>query len=75
MLVQSGFYTKPSPNWTAASVFDLGAQEYFNYGGYSSCDDIIDEFTVTGPAIVIDTTHEISAGLVPSIGARATSMT
>jgi uncharacterized protein (TIGR03437 family) len=43
-------YTTPIPNWSAASNFDLGAYEYLTNGGYNGCDDIIDEFTVTGPA-------------------------
>jgi len=47
--VQSSSYTKPTPNWTATSVFDLGAIESAPYGGYNSSDDVIDEFTVTGP--------------------------
>jgi hypothetical protein len=47
-LVNSGAYQSVTPNWTAASVFDIGAQEYLTYGGYNSLDDIIDEFTVTG---------------------------
>lgn len=36
-------------NWTAASVFDLGAFEYLTYGGYDSSDDTIAEFTVGSP--------------------------
>ena len=47
-LVKSTPYTPPTPNWTSASVFDLGAYEYQAFGGYDSCDDIIGEFTV-GP--------------------------
>jgi len=47
-LVKSTRYTPPTPNWTNASVFDLGAYEYQAFGGYDSCDDIIGEFTV-GP--------------------------
>ena len=50
-LVQQSPYTATTPNWTAASVFDFGAYEYLTFGGYDSSDDIIDEFTVTGPAI------------------------
>ena len=49
-LVQQSSYTTATPNWSAASNFDLGAYEYLTYGGYNSCDDIIDEFTVTGAA-------------------------
>src|SRR6185295_11394455 len=43
------WYATPTPNWSAASNFDLGAYEYLSYGGYNASDDIIDEFTVTGP--------------------------
>ncbi len=50
-LVKSTTYTQPTPSWTAASNFDLGAYEYLTSGGYNVSDDIIDEFTVTGPAI------------------------
>ena len=46
-LVNSVPYTMPSPNWTAASNVDLGAYEYFTFGGYNALDDLIDEFTVT----------------------------
>src|SRR5690242_2137441 len=34
-LVQSFSYAKATANWTANSVFDLGAYEYLNYGGYN----------------------------------------
>jgi uncharacterized protein (TIGR03437 family) len=50
-LVKQSVYTTPTPNWSAASNFDLGAYEYLTFGGYNSSDDIIDEFTVMGPAI------------------------
>jgi hypothetical protein len=53
---QSASYTKMAPTWTASSVFDLGAYEYLTYGGYNVLDDIVDEFTVQGPAIVADVT-------------------
>ena len=42
-LVKSTPYTKPTPNWTAASLFDLGAYEYQNSGGYNTFDDVIDD--------------------------------
>jgi hypothetical protein len=48
-VVKTTPYTTPTLNWTAASVFDLGALEYSGAGGYSVSDDIIDEFTVSGP--------------------------
>jgi len=50
-VVQSSPYSKTAPNWTAASNFNLGAYEYLTSGGYYSLDDVMDEFTVTGPAI------------------------
>lgn len=46
-LVKSSPYTGATPNWTAASNFDLGAYEYLSLGGYYASDDAIDEFTVT----------------------------
>jgi hypothetical protein len=49
-LVKSSPYTAPTGNWTAASVLDLGAQEYLTYGGYDSCDDVIAEFAI-GPVV------------------------
>jgi hypothetical protein len=45
-LVKSSAYSAVTPNWTAASNFDLGAYEYQTFGGYNVSDDIIDEFTV-----------------------------
>jgi hypothetical protein len=48
-LVKSTTYTTPTANWSAASVFDLGAYEYQTFGGYNVSDDIIDEFTVLTP--------------------------
>jgi hypothetical protein len=48
-LVQQSPYATPTPNWSAASNFDLGAYEYLSYGGYNASDDIIDEFIVIGP--------------------------
>jgi hypothetical protein len=45
--VQFAPYSKPSPNWSSSSNFDIGAQEYLMYGGYNALDDIISEFTVT----------------------------
>jgi hypothetical protein len=46
ILVVQASYPMPEANWTDASIFDYGAYEYLTYGGYDSCDDIIDEFTV-----------------------------
>jgi hypothetical protein len=55
-LVKSTAYTTPTASWTAASNFDLGGYQYLMFGGYDVLDDVIGDFTVTGPAIVIDTT-------------------
>jgi Bacterial Ig domain/Purple acid Phosphatase, N-terminal domain len=49
-LVKSVAYTVPTPNWSAASNFDLGAYEYLTYGGYDVSDDAINQFSVSGPA-------------------------
>jgi chitodextrinase len=65
-LVASGAYTIPTPGWTAASTFDLGAYEYLSFGGYNSSDDVIDEFTVTGPASPTGTSLW-SSSTVPAI--------
>jgi hypothetical protein len=46
-LVNSSPYTAVTPNWTAASTFDLGAHEYLTFDGSDVSDDVIDEFTVT----------------------------
>jgi hypothetical protein len=48
--VQSSSYAAPSPNWTSASILDLGAFEYSTYGGYNVSDDVILNFTVAGVA-------------------------
>lgn len=61
-------YSTPTPNWSDASVFDLGAYEYLAYGGYDSCDDIIDEFTVTGPS---GSTSSDASGSSPAPGSDA----
>jgi hypothetical protein len=46
-LVKSSPYTRVTPNWTAASNFDLGAHEYLTFGGYNVSDDVIAEFTAS----------------------------
>lgn len=48
--VQTASYTKPVPNWTSASNFDLGAFQYESFGGYNVSDDVIANFTVAAPA-------------------------
>jgi len=45
-LVKSAPYSVPTPNWSSSSIFDLGAFEYLNFGGYFSSDDVISGFTV-----------------------------
>jgi hypothetical protein len=50
VLIKQAAYAAPAPSWTDASVFDYGAYEYLTYGGYDSCDDLIDEFAVTVPS-------------------------
>ena len=47
-LVQQSANSPFAANWTAASVFDLGAYEYQSVGGYNIADDVIDEFTISG---------------------------
>jgi hypothetical protein len=46
ILVNSAPYALPTPNWTAASTFDLGAYEFLTSRGFYTSDDVIDEFTV-----------------------------
>jgi len=46
-LVQSSAYQKVTPQWTSASLFDVGATEYSSFGGYNAFDDLLDEFTVS----------------------------
>ncbi len=70
-VVKTTAYTPPAKNWTAASVFDLGAQDYFGTG-YNVSDDVIDEFTVLGPAIVLDTTPPTISLTAPTSGATVT---
>ncbi|MDX1984375.1 MAG: Ig-like domain-containing protein, partial [Bryobacteraceae bacterium] len=69
VLVQTASYVKPVPNWTAASNFNLGAYEYAASGGYNSLDDIIDEFTVSGPASGADTNPPAVSMSAPAAGA------
>ena len=38
-------------NWSAGSMFDLGAYEYQTFGGYDSSDDTIADFTVSPPPV------------------------
>ncbi len=70
--VQSANYTTVTPNWSAASIFNLGAMRQAPYGGYNAEDDIIDEFTVTGPAINFDTTPPIVVFSTPTTGSTVT---
>ncbi len=43
-LVKTATYIAPSPNWSSASIFDIGAQEYLKYGACFTSDDIISNF-------------------------------
>jgi hypothetical protein len=47
VLVQNNSYAPVTPNWTTASIFDMGAVEDLTYGAFNVCDDIINQFTVT----------------------------
>lgn len=47
-LVKSSSYTAATANWTASTVFLLGARQYLTFGGYDSSDDALAGFTVTG---------------------------
>ena len=58
VLAKSAPYAKPTANWAAGSVFDLGAYEYMTYGGFNTLDDVIAQFTVAW------TEHD-SAGGIP----------
>ena len=60
-LAKSSTYTPAAANWTAASVFDYGAYEYLTYGGYDGEDDVIDEFTVSGPTVAASVPVSITA--------------
>ena len=40
-LVKTTAYVRTTPNWSAASNFDLGAYEYLTAGGYNGSDDVI----------------------------------
>ncbi len=69
VLMKSAPYSVPATNWSTTSVFDIGAYEYQTYGGFYGLDDVIDEFTVTGPPIAPDTTPPIVALTAPANGA------
>jgi hypothetical protein len=49
-LVQSASYTAPTPSWTVAANFNLGALDYSTFGGYSVSDDVIANFIVAVPS-------------------------
>ena len=51
-LVQTRSFATAAASWTASSVFDLGAYEYASVGGYYACDDLINDFIVTGPTLL-----------------------
>jgi hypothetical protein len=66
--VKSSPYSPTTANWTASSNFDLGAYDYLTYGGFNVSDDVIDEFTVMGPALS-DTTPPMVSMSAPANGA------
>ncbi|MGA7240081.1 MAG: TIGR03790 family protein, partial [Bryobacteraceae bacterium] len=68
VLVKSAPYSAPATNWSAASVFDLGAYEYQTYGGFYGSDDVINGFTVTGRAAGPDTTPPVVTMTAPANG-------
>ncbi len=68
-LAQSTPYANTAPDWSPSSIFDLGAYEYLTYGGFYGLDDVIDEFTVAGPAIALDTTPPVVTLTAPVNGA------
>ena len=67
-LVQSSAYTKPAPNWTAASSLIVGGYDYAPYGAFNVSDDIIDEFTVA-TSLAPDTTSPTVGITAPANGA------
>jgi hypothetical protein len=68
-LVQVLTDTSTTPSWTSASNFDIGAYEYLNGGGFNVDDDIIDEFSVSGPATAPDSTPPTISMTAPANGA------
>ena len=73
-LAKSTPYIAASQNWTAASIFDVGAYEYQTFGGYNVSDEPISNFTVTNPTVlqISGTSTEVSglkdgATVTPSI--------
>ncbi|HXS95629.1 MAG TPA: S8 family serine peptidase [Candidatus Limnocylindrales bacterium] len=72
--VKTTSYVKSTPSWTSASVFDLGAYEYGTSGGYYSEDDIIDEFSVVGPAQATDAVPPVVSITAPGAGATVSSV-
>ncbi len=69
VLVKSAPSATTAANWSASSVFDLGAYEYQTYGGFYGSDDAIDGFTVSGPAAGPDTTSPVVKMTAPANGA------
>jgi len=61
--------TKNTPNFTSASNFDIGAYEFQTSGGFNVSDDIINQFSLFGPAIAPDTTPPTVSMTAPANGA------
>lgn len=75
-LAESAPYLIPTPNWSAASNFDLGAYEYLTFGGYNSSDDVIEGFTVATGTSAIASSAISNPGAPPVISdVDATSIT
>lgn len=49
VVVRTTASAPPAASWTSTSIFDLGAFEYLNFGGYEVLDDVIKDFTVDAP--------------------------
>jgi hypothetical protein len=46
-VVQTTTYVPATMNWSAASIFDIGAYEYMSFGGWNASDDVIGNFVLT----------------------------
>jgi hypothetical protein len=71
-VARTSAWSPPTMNWTAASVFDLGAYEYLSAGGYYISDDVVDEFTVSLPPSLLDTVPPVVSITSPTNAATVT---
>ena len=67
--VSSSPYVPAGANWNAAALFDLGAWEDQNYGGYNSSDDLISGFAVGLPGATL--TGQTSSKLVSAVSEQS----